>query len=79
MAIIDSENVFIDDTLANKYKDNERELKREYRHSQMQRDGDARYRKKLSEWLLREQACMKAKQREAERADQRKREKQRLI
>jgi len=29
VAIIDSENVFIDDTLANKYKDNEREIKRE--------------------------------------------------
>lgn len=61
MAIIDSENVFIDDTLANKYKDNERELKREYRHAQMQRDAEARYRKKLSEWLLREQARLKAK------------------
>jgi hypothetical protein len=33
VAIIDSENVFIDDTLANKYKDNEREIKREQRYT----------------------------------------------
>lgn len=29
VSIIDSENVFIDDSLANKYKDNEREIRRE--------------------------------------------------
>lgn len=35
VSIIDSENVFIDDTLANKYKDNEREMKREQRYHQI--------------------------------------------
>jgi len=30
--MLDSENVFIEDTLANKYKENEREIKRERRY-----------------------------------------------
>lgn len=37
-ALLDSENVFIDDSRVNKYKDNEREVKREVRYNQNQRD-----------------------------------------
>ena len=32
VSILDSENVFIEDTLANKYKENPREMAREKRH-----------------------------------------------
>ena len=32
-ALLDSENVFIDDSRVNKYKDNEREVKREVRYN----------------------------------------------
>ena len=48
--------MFIDDTLANKYKDNEREVRREVRHNQMVWDAENRYRKKLRDWQQREQA-----------------------
>ena len=51
VSIIDSENVFIDDSLANKYKDNEREIRREQRHNQMVWDAENRFRKKLRDWL----------------------------
>jgi len=33
LGILDSENVFIDDSRVNKYKDNEREVKREVRYN----------------------------------------------
>ena len=51
VSIIDSENVFIDDSLANKYKDNEREIRREQRYNQMVWDTENRFRKKLRDWL----------------------------
>lgn len=35
VAILDSENVFIDDSRVNKYKDNDREVKRELRYNQL--------------------------------------------
>lgn len=79
LGILDSENVFIDDSRVNKYKDNERELKRELRYNQMQRDQENRFRKKLQDWLERERARDRAAKRELERVEQRKKDRQRLI
>lgn len=79
LGILDSENVFIDDSRVNKYKDNEREVKREVRYNQLQRDQENRFRKKLSDWLQREQARDRAAKREVERTEQRKKDRQRLI
>ena len=55
-----------DETLF-KYKANERELKREKRTQQQQRDREAKYQKKLEEWLEREVSRNKQKEREAQR------------
>ena len=54
MSILDSEDVFIDEKRVNKYKENDREVKREQRYQQLQRDAESRYRKKLNDWLARE-------------------------
>ena len=67
VSILDSENVFIEDTLANKYKENPREMAREKRHLQMERDAQNRFQKKLEDWLSRESAKEKAKIREEEK------------
>ena len=40
--------------MLNKYKENDRELKRELKHMQMLRDQENRYRNKLADWLDRE-------------------------
>jgi hypothetical protein len=65
-AVVDNENVFIEDALA-KYKENERELKRERKYWQMERERELRYKKRLDDWLARENSKMKSKTREAER------------
>ena len=67
VSILDSENVFIEDTLANKYKENPREMAREKRHQQTIRDAQNRFQKKLDDWLQREQAKERAKLREEEK------------
>ena len=53
-SLIDSENVFIDDSMVNKYKENDRELKRELKHMQTLRDAENRFRNKMADWLDRE-------------------------
>ena len=69
--ILDSENVFIEDTLANKYKENEREIKRERRYQQTLRDAEIRFQNKLEDFILRETAKSRAKVRDQEREAQR--------
>ena len=69
--MLDSENVFIEDTLANKYKENEREIKRERRYEQTLRDAQIRYEKKLEDFLDREAARGRQKIRDMEREEQR--------
>lgn len=60
------ENVFIEDSFA-KYKENDREAKRERKFWQAERDKENRYAKRLEEWLSRESAKTKNKMREDER------------
>ena len=69
MSILDSEDVFIDEKRVNKYKENDREVKREQRYQQLQRDAESRYRKKLNDWLAREQAKERNIMKEKERAE----------
>ena len=63
---LNDENIFIDQTLS-KFKQNERELKREKRFEQLRKEREFRLQKKLDEWLNREQARTKNKQREEKR------------
>lgn len=49
------ENVFIEDAMA-KYKENDREIKRERKFWQMEREKEQRYKKCLDDWLAREGA-----------------------
>ena len=79
MSILDSEDVFIDEKRVNKYKENDREVKREQRYQQLQRDAESRYRKKLNDWLARERAKERNIMKEKERAEQRAKDKKRLI
>lgn len=72
------ENVFIEDVLA-KYKENEREIKRERKFWQVEREKETRYKKKLEEWLAREAAKQKNKLREDERVQQRAKDRTALI
>jgi hypothetical protein len=60
------ENVFIEDALA-KYKENDREIKRERKFWQVEREKEHRYQKRLEDWLSREAAKHKNKLREDER------------
>ena len=78
-SILDSENVFIEDTLANKYKENPREQTRERRYQQMMRDAESKFQYKLQEWLARESAKERNKTREQERKMQKEKERLDLI
>jgi len=60
------ENVFIEDALA-KYKENEREIKRERKFWIMEKEKEQRYKKRLDDWLYRETAKQKNQLREDER------------
>ena len=68
-SVLDSENVFIEDTLANKYKENEREIKRERRYQQTLRDAEIRFEKKLEDFLEREAAKQRMRLRDQEREE----------
>lgn len=50
-----------------KYKENEREIKRERKFWQMEREKEQRYKKCLEDWLQREGARQRNKMREDER------------
>lgn len=60
------ENVFIEDAMA-KYKENEREIKRERKFWQLEREKEQRYKKCLDDWVAREGARQRNKLREDER------------
>ena len=57
--------------MANKYKENEREIKRERRYQQTLRDAEIRFQNKLEDFILRETAKSRAKVRDQEREAQR--------
>jgi len=71
--------VFIEDTLANKYKENPREQARQRRHQQLVKEAEAKFQKRLDDWSGREAAKERTKAREKEREIQKDKERQDLI
>ncbi|CDW73846.1 UNKNOWN [Stylonychia lemnae] len=71
-------NLFDSDPFS-KYKEHEREQRRERRAKNIEKEREAKFLKKVEEWLLREVNREKEKEREAEREKEKLKERQKLI